>query len=50
MKEKYLTKLEEELAKLRVFKDWDTGKESEVIFDEIIDNQRNLCIEGKKKN
>lgn len=49
MKENYLTKLEEELAKLRVFKDWDTGKESEVIFDEIIDNQRNLCIEGKKE-
>ena len=48
-KKKYLDKLEEELQKLRVFKDWETGKENEVIFDEIIENQRNVCLEEKKE-
>ena len=48
LKKKYSEKLNEELQKLRVFKDWDTGKESEVIFDEIIENQRNLCLEDKR--
>ena len=49
LKKKYLEELEEELKKLRVFNEWDTGKESEVIFDEIIDNQRNICLEEKKE-
>ena len=49
LKKKYSEKLDEELQKLRVFKEWDTGKESEVIFDEIIDNQRNICLEDKKE-
>ena len=48
-KKKYKEKLNEELGKLRVFKNWDTGKESEIIFDEIIDNQRNICLEEKKE-
>ena len=50
LKKKYLEKLEEELKNLRVFKEWDTGKESEVMFDEIINNQRNICLEEKKEN
>ena len=49
LKKKYSEKLDEELQKLRVFNEWDTGKESEVIFDEIIDNQRNICLEDKKE-
>jgi hypothetical protein len=50
LKKNFSEKLEEELQKLRVFKDWDTGAESEVIFTEIIDNQRNICLEEKKEN
>ena len=49
LKKKYVKQLEEELGKLKVFKEWDTGKESEVIFDEIIENQRNICLEEKKE-
>jgi len=49
LKKKYVKQLEEELGKLKVFKEWDTGKESEVIFDEIIENQRNICLEEKKR-
>ena len=49
LKKKYIAKLGEELEQLRVFKEWDTGKESEVIFDEIIENQRSLCLEEQKE-
>ena len=49
LKKKYVKQLEEELGKLKVFKEWDTGKESEIIFDEIIENQRNICLEEKKE-
>ena len=49
LKKKYVEKLGDELGKLKVFKDWDTGKDSEVIFNEIIENQRNICLEEKKE-
>ena len=49
LKKIFSEKLAEELEKLRVFKDWDTGKESEVIFEEIIENQRNICLEEEKE-
>ena len=49
LKKKYVEKLGEELGKLKVFNDWDTGKDSEVIFNEIIENQRNICLEEKKE-
>jgi hypothetical protein len=49
LKKKYVEKLGEELGKLKVFEDWDTGKDSEVIFNEIIENQRNICLEEKKE-
>ena len=48
LKQKYLEELENELKKLKIFKAWDTGSENQVIFDEIIENQRNTCIEEKK--
>ena len=38
LKKEYSEKLSRELQNLKVFKDWDTGKESDVIFDEIIEN------------
>ena len=41
--------LENELKKIKVFKNWETGTENEVIFDELIDNQRTLCIEEHKE-
>jgi hypothetical protein len=49
LKKKYLEELEIELKKLKVFKTWETGTENEVIFDEIIENQRLLCIEENKE-
>ena len=49
LKKEYSEKLAGELEKLRVFKEWDTGKESEVIFDEIIENQRNICLEEERE-
>ena len=49
LKKKYSEKLEEELHNLKVFKEWEIGKESAIIFDEIIENQRNLCLEEKKE-
>ena len=49
LKKKYSEKLEEELHNLKVFKEWEIGKESSIIFDEIIENQRNLCLEEKKE-
>ena len=49
LKNKYLEEIEIELKKLKVFKTWETGTENEVIFDEIIENQRLLCIEENKE-
>ena len=49
LKKEYSEKLAGELEKLRVFEEWDTGKESEVIFDEIIENQRNICLEEERE-
>ena len=49
LKKKYLEEIEGELIKLKVFKNWDTGTENEVIFDELIENQRIVCIEEKKE-
>ena len=49
LKNKYLTELENELKKLKVFKSWDTGSENQVIFDELIENQRTMCIEENKE-
>ena len=49
LKKEYSEKLSRELQNLKVFKDWDTGKESDVIFDEIIENQRNICLEEEKE-
>ena len=49
LKNKYMGELENELKKIKVFKNWETGTENEVIFDELIDNQRTLCIEEHKE-
>ena len=49
LKTKYMGELENELKKIKVFKNWETGTENEVIFDELIDNQRTLCIEEHKE-
>ena len=49
LKKKYLEELENELKKIKVFKTWDTGAENEVIFDDIIENQRIICIEENKE-
>jgi hypothetical protein len=49
LKNKYLTELENELKKLKVFKSWDTGSENQVIFDDLIENQRTICIEENKE-
>ena len=49
LKKKYMEELENELKKLKVFKTWETGTENEVIFDELIENQRTICIEEKKE-
>ena len=48
LKKKYVEKLEEEIGKIKVFNNWDSGKESAIIFDEIIDNLRNICLEEEK--
>ena len=48
LKKKYFEEIEKELLKLKIFKTWDTGSENQVIFDELIENQRNICIEEKK--
>ena len=48
LKKKYLEELENELQKIKIFKAWDTGSENQIIFDELIENQRNICIEEKK--
>ena len=44
-----MEEIEGELIKLKVFKNWDTGTENEVIFDELIENQRIVCLEEKKE-
>ena len=49
LKKKYLEEIEGELIKLKVFKNWDTGTQNEVIFDELIENQRIVCLEEKKE-
>ena len=49
LKTKYMGELENELKKIKVFKNWETGTENEVIFDELIDNQRTQCIEEHKE-
>ena len=49
LKSKYLEELENELKKLKIFKSWDTGSENQIIFDEIIENQRTVCLEEKKE-
>ena len=49
LKTKYMGELENELKKIKVFKNWETGTENEVIFDDLIDNQRTLCIEEHKE-
>ena len=49
LKKKYSEKLEEELKNLKVFKEWEIEKESSMIFDEIIENQRNVSLEEKKE-
>jgi hypothetical protein len=49
LKNKYLEEIENELKKIKIFKTWETGTENEVIFDELIENQRLLCIEENKE-
>ena len=49
LKKQYLEELENELKKLKIFKSWDTGSENEIIFDEIIENQRTICLEENKE-
>ena len=49
LKKQYLDELENELKKLKIFKSWDTGSENEIIFDEIIENQRTICLEENKE-
>ena len=49
LKKKYLEEIDEELKKLKVFKTWETGTENEVIFDELIENQRIVCLEENKE-
>ena len=49
LKNKYLSELESELKKLQIFKIWDTGSENQVIFDELIENQRTICLEENKE-
>ena len=48
LKNKYLEELENELKKMKIFQSWDTGSENQVIFDELIENQRKNCIEENK--
>lgn len=40
LKNKYLEELENELKKMKIFQSWDTGSENQVIFDELIENQK----------
>ena len=49
LKKQYLEELDNELKKLKIFKSWDTGSENEIIFDEIIENQRTICLEENKE-
>ena len=49
LKTKYMEELENELKKLKVFKSWETGTENEIIFNELIENQRAVCIEENKE-
>ena len=49
LKNKYLEELENELKKMKIFQSWDTGSENQVIFDELIENQRKNCIEENKE-
>jgi len=49
LKKQYLGELDNELKKLKIFKSWDTGSENEIIFDEIIENQRTICLEENKE-
>ena len=44
-----MEEIDEELKKLKVFKTWETGTENEVIFDELIENQRIVCLEENKE-
>ena len=44
LKNKYLEELDNELKKLKKFKTWDNGSENQIIFDEIIENQRTIYL------
>jgi hypothetical protein len=49
IKKIYLTNLVNQLEKIKVFDKWEiTLSEYEDMFNEIIDNQRKLCIQDKK--
>ena len=48
LKAQYMEEFENDLKKIKIFSSWDTGSENEVIFDDLIESQRLVCIEEKK--
>ena len=48
LKAQYMEEFENDLKKIKIFSSWDTGSENEVIFDDLIETQRLVCIEEKK--
>ena len=48
-KKNFISKLDEEINKLKYFENWDSGEENEDLFNEIIENQRLSCLQKKKE-
>lgn len=49
VKEKFMNQLRDELKDIQFYDSWDVGEDNEALFDEIIENQRQIQIEVKKE-